>query len=267
MKSEIKKNLFPLVLTVKEELEKQKINFWVDMGSLLGIIRDKKLLEWDHDFDFSIFSEDREKIINVISSLKKKGLIIKVEKNFPWLEDIVQIYDLSLNKKLHVDIGIYTKIGNIAFMRRSYAAYGKFSIFLLDIFRKFNHIKPQREISSKKKFFSMILVIYKYFFVILNLLIPNIIKLLIGKIVWKTYVLFGKCKSFSVPLVFFDKFTTVELYGEKFKAPHDYQNYLIFWYSKNWTIPQKDWNILNAKGCLITKYNKYNKYIENIQLV
>ena len=41
MKSEIKKNLFPLVLIVKKELEKKNINYWVDLGSLLGIIRDK----------------------------------------------------------------------------------------------------------------------------------------------------------------------------------------------------------------------------------
>jgi len=221
MKSDIDKNLFPLVITVKNELEKHNIFYWVDMGSLLGIVRDKKLLEWDHDFDFSIFSEDRIKIIDVISSLKKRGFKIKIEKNFPWLEDIVQIYESSSNNKLHVDIGIYTKIGNKAFMRRAYAAYGNFSIILLDIYKKITSVNPLREISSKKKIYSLILIIYKYIFNFLEFILPKMIRRFIGKLLWKIYLLFGKCKSFSVPLVFFEKFTIVELYGEKFRAPYD----------------------------------------------
>ncbi len=266
MKSEIKKNLFPLVLIVKKELKKQNINYWVDMGSLLGIIRDKKLLEWDHDFDFSIFSEDRGKVIDVITSLREKGLIIKIEKNFPWFEDIVQIYDSSSNNDLHVDIGVYTKIGDLAFMRRAYAAYGKHSIILLDMFRKINSINVKREVSSNNIIISCGLYLYRITFALIKKVFPSKIKKILSKYFWMLYLDYGECKSFSVPLFFFERFTTVELYGEEFVAPYDYNKYLEFWYSKNWTTPQRDWKILDAKGCFVTKVNKYDKHIDNIEI-
>ena len=52
--------------------EDNSINYWVCHGTLLGLIRDKKLIEWDHDIDFGLWYDEinKEKLINLF---QKKG--------------------------------------------------------------------------------------------------------------------------------------------------------------------------------------------------
>ena len=40
---------------------KEKIFYWIGQGSLLGIIRDNKLIEWDHDIDFCLWNHENVK--------------------------------------------------------------------------------------------------------------------------------------------------------------------------------------------------------------
>ena len=37
-------------------LNKYKIKYWICQGTLLGIIRDKQLIPWDHDIDMGIIN-------------------------------------------------------------------------------------------------------------------------------------------------------------------------------------------------------------------
>ncbi len=41
-------------------LEKHNISYWLDFGTLLGIVRENRILPWDSDIDISIFAKDRE---------------------------------------------------------------------------------------------------------------------------------------------------------------------------------------------------------------
>jgi lipopolysaccharide cholinephosphotransferase len=41
-------------------LDKEKINYHLEGGTLLGLVRDKELLPWDHDVDLSISADDSE---------------------------------------------------------------------------------------------------------------------------------------------------------------------------------------------------------------
>ena len=43
-------------------LEKNNIFYWICHGTLLGLIRDKDLIPWDHDVDIAVwYSEDTKK--------------------------------------------------------------------------------------------------------------------------------------------------------------------------------------------------------------
>ena len=44
-------------------LNNNKISYWVSAGTLLGLIRDKQLMPWDHDIDIGIFGQDIKKTI------------------------------------------------------------------------------------------------------------------------------------------------------------------------------------------------------------
>ena len=54
-------------------LNKNKISYWVCHGTLLGIIRDRKLIAWDPDIDIAVLqkSESRKKISKLF---RNKGL-------------------------------------------------------------------------------------------------------------------------------------------------------------------------------------------------
>ena len=39
-------------------LSSYDIPYWVDQGTLLGIIRDKEIIPWDWDLDFGVFENE-----------------------------------------------------------------------------------------------------------------------------------------------------------------------------------------------------------------
>ena len=42
-------------------LNENNISYWVCHGSLLGLIRDGKLIPWDHDIDFAVWDHETDK--------------------------------------------------------------------------------------------------------------------------------------------------------------------------------------------------------------
>jgi phosphorylcholine metabolism protein LicD len=47
-------------------LERNEIVYWLESGTLLGIIRDNRLLPWDSDLDLAIKEEDAAKLISIL---------------------------------------------------------------------------------------------------------------------------------------------------------------------------------------------------------
>ena len=86
-------------------LNKEKIFYWIGQGSLLGIKRDNKLIEWDHDIDICVWHEDnsREEIIEI---LEKEGFNYRKDLE---ISDISE--QMSFDKKggRRVDINFYQK--------------------------------------------------------------------------------------------------------------------------------------------------------------
>lgn len=65
-------NLRTMLIDVCEAFNESKIHYWVDYGSLLGLIRHNDIIPWDHDNDFGIFYNDLPKLINVRKLLEQK---------------------------------------------------------------------------------------------------------------------------------------------------------------------------------------------------
>lgn len=98
---------------VHELFEKHKIPYFVDSGSLLGVIRHKGLIPWDDDLDIGILPENKKMVENVIGELKSLGYglqltgeIAKVFIPNKWIQSPVKY---SANPTL--DIFIYKKKG------------------------------------------------------------------------------------------------------------------------------------------------------------
>lgn len=61
-----------LLLSLTEHLNTNNIVYHLEGGTLLGLVRDKKLLPWDHDIDISIPAEHIEDALPVIEEFFTK---------------------------------------------------------------------------------------------------------------------------------------------------------------------------------------------------
>jgi phosphorylcholine metabolism protein LicD len=99
-------------------LEKNGIKYWLDFGTLLGVIRDKELIAWDHDADICISGEDVEKFLTI-------------KNNFPFKYRISMRYDHTgrLPRTL--------RLIKIKYWHRKYLRLFNFQEMYLDIFIKY----------------------------------------------------------------------------------------------------------------------------------
>ena len=67
---------------MKDFFEKNKITYWLDTGSLLGAVREKKFIDWDYDLDFGVWSKDINKILKCLSSKSNKYTASRIHDQF-----------------------------------------------------------------------------------------------------------------------------------------------------------------------------------------
>ena len=70
-----------MLFDVIELFEQEKIDYHLEGGTLLGIVRDKELLPWDHDVDVSIPFIEVNKLTKGLFSLYMKGYKITIRKS------------------------------------------------------------------------------------------------------------------------------------------------------------------------------------------
>ena len=62
-----------LLKVVVETLDKHKIKYYLDFGTLIGAMRDHALIPWDYDIDISLVNEEEySKLPLVLQEIKKK---------------------------------------------------------------------------------------------------------------------------------------------------------------------------------------------------
>lgn len=54
-----------LMFYITDLFNKYKVDYYIDHGTLLGIIRDQSLLPWDKDIDFAVLDKEQNKIIDI----------------------------------------------------------------------------------------------------------------------------------------------------------------------------------------------------------
>ena len=93
------------LITIIRILKENKIKYWIGQGTLLGIIREGKLIDWDHDIDICLWPEEIEKI-KIVNILKKNNFIFRDDLTFGEKFD-----QLSFDKPggRRVDINYYQK--------------------------------------------------------------------------------------------------------------------------------------------------------------
>lgn len=62
-------------------LRRHGVTFWLDQGTLLGVIRDGELLPWDKDIDISVWTEGFDKVLELSEELRRRGYYIEVHED------------------------------------------------------------------------------------------------------------------------------------------------------------------------------------------
>lgn len=66
-----------LLLTLAEYFDASAIPYFVDSGSLLGIVRDGDLIPYDSDIDIGVFDRDLERLLGCREALRERGMYLR----------------------------------------------------------------------------------------------------------------------------------------------------------------------------------------------
>ena len=209
------KKIIPLKLEEQIEwisklLNNKKIEYFVDCGTLLGIMRGGKILDHDDDIDFTLWNKDINKLKTLFLEIKKKNYKI-TEESYYGLPHTYHLQPLK-GGKLEIDLKVFRKHQNYGWSVERYAKnYGE--IGLIYYLSKFSRAP----------------------FLLLNKFIRiKFLNSFINKV-------FFKFDTWVIPLKYIDK--TKNLEGTKLRIPANWKNYLKFKYG-NWKVPNKNWNYI-----------------------
>lgn len=215
-----KQRWMTVLVEITELLLNYKIAFFLDMGTLLGAVRENAFIPWDNDMDLGVILDyhKEDQINRFVREVYKNGYNVNYSSN---------------------GIGILGKDGlelNIAFYRESSDAFiseylrfkcsNSLLLFLRNV-RRGTHIKS---LGHDLKY------------LVKKAIIQNKTILQAFKVnAFDKWVVEEK-KIIFVPKRFFIKSTEVLLYGLKFPAPANVELYLEHRYGVNWRIPVSNYN-------------------------
>lgn len=209
-------------------LRDRNINYWIDCGTLLGIIRDQSLLPWDKDLDISVLRQNlsNEDIDYIVDKVKSDGLQVNVYNSCISIVKEEYVFDIKLfdqendyvvEKKLMPKNSFSSVVGFLVHSltsdyethRNGRNLFNKFILNLIQVFSRF---------------------------------LPSVIKSLLAKpliYVYQEYLV--NDISEAVPFHFFQEFEQLEFNGNYYTVPSKNLDYLEFRYGVNWKTPNKEW--------------------------
>lgn len=209
---------------IKKILDENNIDSWLSCGTLLGAIREKRIIPWDYDIDLATWEENSTKIEKILDEIQKHGFEVfnlKYQHCVKILKENCEIgidYYHIKDKQARLPLLISNKLGEILDyilwtlkLKNPNLKRGKASIFLTKALVRSSCLIPY---SLKKSIIGILEI---------------------------TYIKMGsKLIHVSVPEKYFKELTTINFYGMKFKAPKDADGYLEYTYGEDWRTPKKD---------------------------
>lgn len=256
---------------IKKVFEEEKIEYWIDMGTLLGAARNGKIISWDADIDLGIFEGTLSENSVVLDKIRKLGYSV----NFSKTRNKIRVKKKFPLDYFAIDIYIYKKDSDFA--RRHWILSTRKSKYhyLLKVFSFFQVLYSYRLFDEKLLppcFLKPILVeqisednfspssfvttfslqkrnkkdkIKLIEDIITN--IPHFIMVLLqrfnNKLISDVRSDLYNTAPVSVPITFFDNLGKISLHGMELSCPKDVEGYAKHRYGDDWKVPVKwfDW--------------------------
>ena len=204
------------------------INFWVCHGTLLGIIRENRLLPWDRDIDLAVWSHEtsKEQVANIFES---EGYQQEL-----FFADVDSLHFYREGKNL--DINFFKRSESIASWQGAVVMDGflnKLIIHMAHIICIKNFRKIKLPVSHIKAFFYLF---FSGFFLLGRIILPNILKRKIHQNAVRRITYIGY--SYPVEFMVFKEIQYKEII---LQVPINSEKYLELTYGSDWKTPKKDY--------------------------
>ena len=212
-------------IEVKKILDASNVVFWLDAGTLLGVVRDGKIMPWDNDIDLSTLYKNHRKIKSLIPKFKKEGFRIYQKKDH---KGRLVTFKLTKWDDFSIDLKLFQVKGDKAWCILWYDSHedifstsfakigGNIRQFILNIYPKYTGSKLEKFLQT---------VFNSVYFGTSEPLKSDHM----GKI------------ALVVPMIYYKDFGTIEFNGATFRIPNKINKYLELKYGKDWKTPKKEW--------------------------
>jgi phosphorylcholine metabolism protein LicD len=221
---------------VKDVFDKNNIIFWLDQGTLLGAVRDGKLIEWDTDIDLGTWYKNATRIISTFPEFKKREFNVVLNRK----QAVMTIQRLDCN----INVTLYRERGKYAWM--VWILVGKRKIG--NVLKRCVNISNLRTYTKKEKMFARKI---KYF---LSLL-PLTLKQHVTDIAWLALDKLGCIVPVVIPKHHFKKLSTIQFYGIQFSIPSDVEKHLEYKYGTDWKTPKQKWVYYKDDGAIAPNWD------------
>ena len=211
---------------VVDILNIHKISYWVTDGTLLGIVREDRILPWDSDIDIAVYKSEVS-MVEVLEIFTKNGF-----QHIKTLSDMDCLHLVVDN--IQVDIGFYSKEKSevsIKWATNPNQMLEKLKVFVINTIFEYsiNNLAYDYKNSFLKNTIKRALGLSSY-------LLPNKIKDKLYTYARTKYLYIGS--TYPIELLNFKK---IKFKGHELVIPKDSGEYLRLCYGDDWRIPNKNY--------------------------
>lgn len=223
-----------IIQDVVKSIKDSGITYWLDHGTLLGIIRDQKLIDWDADVDIGAWHIDERKIISLKCDLSKKYQYVSYNRLTNAIS--VRLFDSAQAIHWSIDIVFYHKAQG-----RAVKYYPNTELFMGKVAGKFLTVisGDLAPVSQKKWVNNTLNIINKIYPLVPKWIVNGSAKILEK---YAPKLLNTVDDTFFYPII-----SHKTIYGE-LNIPDNAMKYLDVRYGSDWMTPKKNWNHLLDDG-------------------
>jgi hypothetical protein len=221
---------------IKEIFDKYNIKFWLNQGTLLGAIREGKIIRWDRDVDLGMMAEDFERNSLAFLEIKEKGFFL----NEP-LFSVFKMFTLNFFRfGYNVGINPYSILDKdtLVALHPNLTSKNPIVHSLWFLYRLLESNGRATVPANKFRFIAAVFI--KHFVSLLPLRLKKIIAKKLIKTLTENNFFVPRWEI--VPRNYFEKFKTIKFYDMEFRIPFNAEEYLEYKYGPDWKTPKREWN-------------------------
>jgi phosphorylcholine metabolism protein LicD len=124
-----KQHITNILLAIRDLFAKHKIEWWMDYGTLLGAVREGRMIPHDKDGDIGVYQDDWEKILELMPELEKLGYNVVVKERRQGRYAAGNSIKVRLSETNHTNVDIFP------WYAKSNGEYSRHNFVSVDMFK------------------------------------------------------------------------------------------------------------------------------------